>query len=308
MRTFEVALPHKEAHPTPKWRRLLERDSSLGYALTAPAILILLLFIAYPFILGIRMSLSQWIVGQEPTFVGLQNFIRNADSTIFTRTVYNTFIYTAAATVLKLVFGMCLALVLNNTFRGKGLVRAAFLLPWIIPTVLSTLAWLWMFDATFSVINWFLRYFGLVQRGISWLGDPVLAMLSIIVVNAWRGIPFFAISLLAGLQTISQELYEAAAIDGANAVQRFRYITLPLVKPVLLVVLLFSIIWTFADFQLVYVLTRGGPANSTHLFATLAYQVGVVSGQLGEGAAISLTMFPILVVVVVILLMYLRKE
>jgi len=308
MRTFEVALPQDKAHTTPKWRRFLERDSSLGYALVAPAILILMLFIAYPFILGIRMSLSQWIVGETPTFVGLQNFIRNADSTIFTRTVQNTFIYTAAATVLKLVFGMGLALVLNNTFRGKGLVRAAFLLPWIIPTVLSTLAWLWMFDATFSVINWFLRYLGLVHRGINWLGDPVLAMLSIIVVNAWRGIPFFAISLLAGLQTISLELYEAAAIDGANAVQRFRYITLPLVKPVLLVVLLFSIIWTFADFQLVYVLTRGGPANSTHLFATLAYQVGVVSGQLGEGAAISLTMFPILVIVVVILLMYLRKE
>jgi multiple sugar transport system permease protein len=254
------------------------------------------------------MSLSQWIVGQEPTFVGLQNFTRNIGSTIFTRTVFNTFVYTAAATVLKLVFGMSLALVLSNTFRGKGLVRAAFLLPWIIPTVLSTLAWLWMFDATFSVINWFLRYFGVVQRGINWLGDPLLAMTSIVVVNAWRGIPFFAISLLAGLQTISQELYEAAAIDGANAVQRFRYITLPLVKPVLLVVLLFSVIWTFADFQLVYVLTRGGPANSTHLFATLAYQVGVVSGQLGEGAAISLTMFPMLVVVVVILLMYLRKE
>jgi multiple sugar transport system permease protein len=308
MRASAVTLPTDKASTTPKWRRLLERDSTLGYALTTPSILILLLFIAYPFVLGIRMSLSQWIVGQEPVFVGLQNFVRNFDSTIFTRTVYNTFVYTAAATVLKLVFGMALALVLNNTFRGKGLVRAAFLLPWIIPTVLSTLAWLWMFDATFSVINWFLRYFGLVQRGVAWLGDPVLAMVSIIIVNTWRGIPFFAISLLAGLQTISQELYEAAAIDGASAVQRFRYITLPLLKPVLLVVLLFSIIWTFADFQLVYVLTRGGPANSTHLFATLAYQVGVVSGQLGEGAAISLTMFPILVVVVVILLMYLRKE
>jgi multiple sugar transport system permease protein len=308
MMTSEVALPKENAHRTAKWRQFLERDSSMGYAMVAPAVLILALFIAYPFILGIRMSLSHWLVGQEPTFVGLQNFMRNMDSTIFTRTVQNTFIYTAAATVLKLVFGMALALVLNNTFRGKGLVRAAFLLPWIIPTVLSTLAWLWMFDATFSVINWFLRYLGLVQRGINWLGDPVLAMLSIIVVNAWRGIPFFAISLLAGLQTISQELYEAAAIDGANAVQRFRYITLPMIKPVLLVVLLFSIIWTFADFQLVYVLTRGGPANSTHLFATLAYQVGVVSGSLGEGAAISLTMFPILVVVVVVLLMYLRKE
>src|SRR6266540_2298967 len=236
MTTSEVAFLKGRVRPTAKWRQYLERDSSLGYALVVPALLILTLFIAYPFILGIRMSLSHWLVGQEPIFVGLRNFIRNA-----------------AATVLKLVFGMALALVLNNAFRGKGLVRAAFLLPWIIPTVLSTLAWLWMFDATFSVINWILRYLGLVQRGINWLGDPVLAMMSIIVVNAWRGVPFFAISLLAGLQTISQELYEAAAIDGANAVQRFRYITLPMVKPVLLVVLLFSIIWTFADFQLVYV-------------------------------------------------------
>jgi multiple sugar transport system permease protein len=293
---------------TIKWWHCLERDGPLGYALVAPALLILALFIAYPFVLGIRMSLSHWLVGQEPSFVGLHNFLRNADSTIFTRTVQNTFVYTAAATVLKLTFGMALALVLNQTFRGKGLVRAAFLLPWIIPTVLSTLAWLWMFDATFSVINWVLRALGLVQRGINWLGDPTLAMLSIILVNAWRGIPFFAISLLAGLQAIPQELYEAAAIDGANAAQRFRHITVPLLKPVLLVVLLFSIIWTFADFQLVYVLTRGGPANSTHLFATLAYQVGVVSGSLGEGAAISLTMFPILVVVVVVLLVYLRKE
>jgi multiple sugar transport system permease protein len=308
MITSDIALPKERIRPRAKWHNYLERDSFLGYVFVAPAVLILLLFIAYPFALGIRMSLSQWFVGQPPIFVGLQNFVRNADSTIFTRTVQNTFVYTAIATLLKLVFGMALALVLNNTFRGKGLVRAAFLLPWIIPTVLSTLAWLWMFDATFSVLNWCLRSLGLVQRGINWLGDPVLAMGSIIVVNAWRGIPFFAISLLAGLQTISDELYEAAAIDGATAVQRFRYITVPMIKPVLLVVLLFSIIWTFADFQLVYVLTRGGPANSTHLFATLAYQVGVVSGQLGEGAAVSLTMFPILVGVVIVLLVYLRKE
>lgn len=308
MITSDVALSKERVKTPAKWRRYLERDSVLGYAFVLPALLILLLFIAYPFVRGIEMSLNHWLVGEEPTFVGLRNFVRNAESTIYLQTAQNTFVYTAAATVLKLVFGMALALVLNNSFRGKGLVRAAFLLPWIVPTVLSTLAWLWMFDATFSVLNWCLRSLGLVQKGINWLGDPILAMSSIIVVNAWRGIPFFAISLLAGLQTISEELYEAAAIDGATAVQRFRYITIPMIKPVLLVVLLFSIIWTFADFQLVYVLTRGGPINSTHLFATLAYQVGVVSGQLGEGAAISLTMFPMLVVIVVVLLAYLRKE
>src|ERR671925_1851979 len=181
MLTSEITLPKEKAYRTAKWRLILERESSMGYAMVVPAALILMLFIAYPFVLGIRMSLSHWLVGQEPVFVGLQNFVRNADSTIFTRTVQNTFIYTAAATVLKLAFGMALALVLNNTFRGKGLVRAAFLLPWIIPTVLSTLAWLWMFDATFSVINWVLRDLGIVQRGLNWLGDPVLAMISIII-------------------------------------------------------------------------------------------------------------------------------
>ena len=197
MMTSEVALPQKHVRRTAKWRLFLERDSSIGYAMVTPAILILMLFIAYPFILGIRMSLSHWWVGEPPVFVGLQNFIRNADSTIFTRTVQNTFIYTAAATVLKLVFGLALALVLNNTFRVRAWYVPPFCCRLIIPTVLSTLAWLWMFDATFSVRNWFLRYFGLVQRGLNWLGDPVLAMISIIVVNAWRGIPFFAISLLA---------------------------------------------------------------------------------------------------------------
>jgi len=306
--TSGVALPKERVQTRVKWLTYLEHDRALGYALVAPALLILTLFLAYPFSLGLRMSLSHWLVGQEPTFVGLRNFIRPADSPIFTRTVQNTFIYTAAATGLKLGFGMALALVLTHTFRGKRLVRAACLLPWILPAALSTLAWLWMFDAMFGVINWCLRYLGLVQRGMNWLGDPALAMLSIIVVDTWRGVPFFAISLLAGLQTISQELYEAATIDGANAAQRFRYITVPMLKPVLLVVLLFSIIWTFADFQLAYVLTRGGPANSTHLFATLAHRVGIVSGQRGEGAAISLTMFPILGIMVVVLLLYLRRE
>jgi multiple sugar transport system permease protein len=269
------------------------------------------------------MSLSHWLVGQEPVFVGLQNFIRNADSTIFTRTVQNTFIYTAAATVLKLVFGMALALVLNNTFRGKGLVRAAFLLPWIIPTVLSTLAWLWMFDATFSVFNWMANWFwkwdlslfdvtlkaswpGRIR--INWLGDPALAMFSIILVNVWRGVPFFAISFLAGLQTVPPDLYDAGAIDGANGWQRFWRITLPMIKPIVVVVVVFSIVVTFADFQLVYVLTRGGPYNSTHLFATLAFQLGMISGNLGEGAAIALFMLPFLAILILWQLLYLRKE
>ncbi len=286
----------------------LEREDVLGYLLMVPALVVLVLFIAYPFALGVWLSFTDKLVGKPATFVGLENFTLLLDSQIFRRTEANTFIYTAAATVLKLVLGMLLALLLNRQFRFQRIVRAASLLPWIVPTVLSTLAWLWMFDATYSVFNWILIRFGVVQQGFRWLGEPVLAMVSIVIVNTWRGIPFFAISFLAGLQTIDAELYEAANMDGAGALAKFWHITLPLIRPVLLVVLLFSIIWTFADFQLVYALTRGGPYNSTHLFATLAYQIGLGSGALGRGAAISLFMFPLLVVTAIIQLWYLRRQ
>lgn len=288
--------------------RYLERESVLGYVLVAPALIILALFIAYPFVLGVWLSLTDKVVGQEGYFVGLENFRNILQSQIFLQTIRNTFVYTGVATVLKLVFGLALALILNRHFKFKRIVRASMLLPWIIPTVLSTLAWLWMFDATFSVFNWVLVKLGLFQRGLVWLGDPKLAMISVIIVNAWRGIPFFAISLLAGLQTISPDLYEAADIDGAGSFAKFWNITLPMLMPVLLVVLIFSVILTFADFQVVYVLTRGGPSNSTHLFATLAYQVALASGRLGEGAAISLFMFPFLLLVVIFQLWYLRRE
>jgi multiple sugar transport system permease protein len=211
------------------------------------------------------------------------------------------------ATVGKLALGLWLALLLNRHFRGQRLVRASMLLPFIIPTVLSTFAWKWMFDPTFSVLNWSLYHLGFITTRIGWLTDPVLALGSVIVVNIWRGMPFYAITLLAGLQTVNPELHEAAAIDGANGWQRFWRITWPLLLPVTMVVTLFSVIQTFADFQLVYVLTGGGPANSTHLFATYAYQIGIITARIGEGAAASLMMFPVLFVIVVIQLWYIRR-
>lgn len=291
---------------------LLEREGVLAGVFLAPTVLVLGLFLAYPFFLGVWLSFSDKTVGQPSTFIGLGNFNAIFESQIFRQTIWNTFCYTGLATLLKLALGMILALLMNRDFRAKRFVRAALLLPFIVPTVLSTLAWSWMFDATFSVFNWMLRQ-GWALAGapftpIRWLGDTTLAMTSIIVVNTWRGVPFFAISILAGLQTINPELHEAAAIDGATPWQRFWRVTLPLIKPVVIVVLLFSIIVTFADFQLVYVLTRGGPANSTHLFATLAYQVGVAGSRLGQGAAISLFMFPFLLLVVILQLWYIRQE
>jgi multiple sugar transport system permease protein len=268
---------------------------------------LLCLFIAYPFARGIILSVTDSRVGVPGTFVGAANFERIWNDGIFRQAVYNTFVYTGVTTVFKLGIGLWLALLLNRHFKGKAIVRAFILLPFIIPTVLSTFAWKWMFDPTFSVINWGLFQLGLIKRSINWLGDPDLAMFSIMVVNVWRGVPFFAISLLAGLQTISPELNEAAAIDGARPWQRFWHITWPLLLPVTMVVVLFSIIQTFADFQIVYVMTGGGPANATHLFATYAYQIGVGTGLLSQGAAISLAMFPILFLVVIVQLLYIRR-
>src|ERR1700741_1740768 len=287
--------------------RMVEDERWLALALLLPTVLLLAVFIAYPFVKGVELSVTDAKVGVPGNFVGLHNFVVLANDSIFRTAVWNTFVYTAVTTVFKLALGLWLALLLNRHFRGKALTRSFVLLPFIIPTVLSTFAWKWMFDPTFSVINWTLFQLGLIHGRINWLGDPDLALISVIIVNVWRGVPFFAISLLAGLQTINPELQEAAAIDGARAWQRFWHVTWPLLLPVTMVVLLFSVIQTFADFQLVYVLTGGGPANATHLFATYAYQIGIGTGLLSEGAAISLAMFPALLLVVVFQLWYIRR-
>jgi multiple sugar transport system permease protein len=293
--------------PPPRRQRLLEDERRLALLLLLPTMVLLGLFIAYPFVRGIMLSVTDSRVGVPGDFVGLENYRRLWSDSIFRAAVYNTFLYTGVTTVFKLGLGLWLAMLLNRNFRGKAFTRAFILLPFIIPTVLSTFAWKWMFDPTFSVLNWLLYHLGAITGRINWLGDPDLAMVSIMVVNIWRGVPFFAISLLAGLQTISPELNEAAAIDGARPWQRFWYVTWPLLLPVTMVVMLFSVIQTFADFQIVYVMTGGGPANATHLFATYAYQIGVGTGLLSQGAAISLAMFPILFLIVVVQLLYIRR-
>ena len=290
----------------PKWRPL-ENERNLAWLLLLPTMVLLGLFIAYPFMRGLLLAVTDTRVGVPGEFVGLDNFRRLASDPIFHAVVWNTCWYTFVTTIFKLALGLWLALLLNRSFRFKAFTRAFILLPFIIPTVLSTFAWKWMFDPTFSVLNWMLYQTGMIRVAINWLGDGDLAMLSIIIVNIWRGVPFFAISLLAGLQTISPDLNEAAAIDGARPLQRFWYITWPLLLPVTMVVMLFSVIQTFADFQIVYVMTGGGPANATHLFATYAYQLGVGTGLLSQGAAVSLAMFPILLLIVILQLLYIRR-
>jgi multiple sugar transport system permease protein len=289
-------------------RGVLEREGVFSWLMLAPGVLFLLAFVAYPFFYGIFLSLEERRVASSGTFVGFANFTTLAHDPVFWQVTRNTFIYTAVTTVLKLTGGLAMALVINQRFHGRNLARAFLLLPFIVPTILSVVAWMWIFDPTFSVINWTLVKTGLVAQGFSWLGNATLAMVSIIIVNTWRGLPFYGITLLAGLQTISPDLYEAAAIDGATIRQRFLYVTLPIIKPVLIIVTMFSVIFTFSDFQIVYALTHGGPANATHLFVTYAFDLGMSAGQLGLGAAAALAMLPPLGLLIVALTIYLRRE
>jgi multiple sugar transport system permease protein len=299
-----AARPPRRAVSLALW---LDRESVFSWLMMALPLLFLAALVGYPLIYGILLSLQDRPVAHAGHFVGLNNFIADFHDPIFWRVAVNTFVYTIVATLLKMVGGLCLALAMNQHFRMKNLVRALLLLPFIVPTVLSTVAWLWMLDPAFSVVNRILIGLGVPPPGPSWLGNPVLAMFSIIMINTWRGLPFYGITLLAGLQTVPPELYEAATIDGAGGWHRFRYVTLPLLKPIILIVTLFSVIFTFADFQLVYVLTHGGPQNATNLFATYAFDIGMSAGQLGRGASVALMMLPALGLLIIALTLYMRR-
>jgi multiple sugar transport system permease protein len=275
--------------------RLQDSRNVLGAIFMFPAAALLLVFLTYPLGLGAWLGFTDATIGRLGRFVGLQNFESLLHDSVFWLSVFNTFLYTAVASVLKFALGLWLALLLNRNLPLKSLLRAVMLLPFIVPTVLSAIAFWWIYDSQFSILSWSLQRLGLIQSYIDFLGDPVNARLSLIAANVWRGIPFVAISLLAGLQTISPTLYEAAILDGASPWQRFRHVTFPLLTPIIAVVMTFSVLLTFTDFQLVYVITRGGPMNATHLMATLAFQRAIPGGQLAEGAAIAGAMVPFLV-------------
>jgi multiple sugar transport system permease protein len=290
-------------------REWFDREQLLGPLFVAPALLLLVLLVAYPFVMALYFSVSNAFIGRPSQLVGLRNFVNLWDSDAFRHTFRNAFVFTGSAVALKLVLGIALALLLHQQLWFKRLIRGAVLLPWVIPTALSTLGWWWMFNSLYSVVNWVGIHLGLMTPpGPNWLGQQYYAMAAVVTVNVWRGLPFFAITILAGLVSIPRELYEAAQADGAGPMARFWYITLPLLKPVLAIVVLFSTIFTFSDFNIVYVLTHGGPINSTHLFATLARQVGLETGRIGEGAAISLYLFPVLVFVVWAQLRFVRRQ
>ena len=274
--------------------RLTNNRNFLGLLFLFPAAVLLLLFLTYPLGLGIWLGFTDTKVGRGGGWVGLENYAYLITDPVAQLSLFNTFFYTLVASVIKFMLGLWLALLLNKHVPFKAAIRATVLLPFIVPTALSAIAFWWIYDAQFSVISWTFTQFGWIDRYIDFLGDPWNARFSTIAANIWRGVPFVAICLLAGLQTISPSYYEAASLDGASPWQQFRFVTLPLLTPIIAVVMTFSVLFTFTDFQLIYVLTRGGPLNSTHLMATLSFQRAIPGGALGEGAALAVAMVPFL--------------
>jgi multiple sugar transport system permease protein len=268
--------------------------NALGWAFMMPAAVLLLLFLTYPLALGTWLGFTNAKVGRDGVWIGVENFAYLITDSVTQLALFNTLFYTVVASLFKFVLGLYLAILLNKNLPFKSFFRAVVLLPWIAPTALSAIAFWWIFDSQFSIISWTLMKMGLIDHYIDFLGNPWNARFSTIAANVWRGVPFVAISLLAGLQTISPSYYEASAIDGASPWQQFRYVTLPLLTPIIAVVMTFSVLFTFTDFQLIYVLTRGGPLNATHLMATLSFQRAISGGALGEGAAMATLMVPFL--------------
>jgi len=274
--------------------RFQNSRNALGIAFMLPAAVLLLLFLTYPLGLGTYLGFTDAKVGRAGEWIGLENYEYLWGDAVTRLALFNTLFYTAVASVLKFFLGLWLAILLNRNIRFKTFFRAVILLPYIVPTALSAIAFWWIYDSQFSIISWALMRMGLIDQYIDFLGSPWNARIAVIIANVWRGVPFVAITLLAGLQTISPSYYEASAIDGATPWQQFRHVTMPLLTPIIAVVMTFSVLFTFTDFQLIYVITRGGPLNATHLMATLSFQRAISGGALGEGAAIAIAMVPFL--------------
>ncbi|MBI2215939.1 MAG: sugar ABC transporter permease [Candidatus Rokubacteria bacterium] len=288
--------------------RLLGPDYRLGFLFVLPIVVLVLALVAYPFGYAIYLSMTRKYVGVPPVFVGLDNYVKLAGDGFFRRALVNSFVFTFTSVAVKLVLGMAMALVLTSRIRFRSFFTGVLLIPWVAPTVVSALNFYWIYDYSLGVLNYLLvRVLGVLPTGVGWLSEPNTAMASVIAVNVWRGFPFFGISFLAGMKAISSDLYEAAAVDGAGVVGRFLNVTLPGLKNIVIIVVLLSTIWTFNDFQIVYILTKGGPGGATQVLPVLTYEIAFGAQRLGEAIAVALTMLPGLAMVIVVLARYMRR-
>jgi len=306
-----VAIADSVPKPVSRFRFILDRRDVLGAFFVAPAILYVLLLVGVPFLMAVYYSLSSYTI-YDPSwsFVGLSNFTDVVENPVFRQTLWNTFIFTFGSQILGLILGKFGALLLLRPFPGRKIVRALIILPWAVPVALATVAWQWMFDSLYSVINWTMIALGLIDRANApnWLGNPDLAMLSIIVVNAWRFFPFAIVIFLAGITAVPQDVIDAATVDGAGFWRRNYQIILPMILPIMTIGLVFGIVFTFTDLSIVFLMTNGGPVGATSVLGFAGFQTGIVSGDVSHGAAISLFMLPVLLVIVVVMLRFIRRR
>lgn len=292
-----LATPRARTRRRPAW---MSEEAKLGYALLAPAILILLAMIGYPAVSGIWYSFLNKMIGfANPKFIGLDNYISLIQNPAVWKAVGRSLIYATTSVAVKLPLGMGVALLLNQQFFGRGLVRGTVLLPWSLPLVVGVLIWTWMYSDLFGIFNSLLMRAHLISAPINFLGDPKLALPSVILVNIWRGFPFFAINLLAGLQTIPEDLYEAGRVDGATRWQLFRHITVPGLKTVIQIITLLSFIWTINDFTSPWVLTKGGPGTATEVFPIITYKIAFIGLEVGKAAALPVMLLPFFTILIV---------
>jgi multiple sugar transport system permease protein len=289
---------------------LLERESVLGPVLVSGAVLYMAVLVGYPFALALYLSVSDANVATSGfgNFVGLDNYVSLFESSVFLTALRNTLMFVGIAAIFKSVLGTSLAFLLAENLPGTRVFRLIILLPWTIPIALSAITWKWMFDSQYSIINWIGTHLGIIQGNPIWLGDPILAAVAIIIVNIWRGFPFAAIILLAGLTSVPQDILDAAKVDGANGFVRFRKVIVPMIAPILFIGGLYDLVFSLTDMTVVNLLTLGGPANTTHVLASYAFLVGVQSGALGRGAAIAMLILPVLLVMIVLVLRSLRRR
>ena len=306
-----VSIAEPVAKPASRYRFLMDRREVLGSFLVAPAVLYVLLLVGVPFLLAVYYSVSAYTI-YDPSwrFVGLANFAQILRNPVFLQTLGNTFLFTFGSQALGLVLGKFGAFLLLRPFPGRKIVRALIVLPWVVPIALATVAWQWMFDSLYSVINWTMIALGVLTRedAPNWLGTPHLAMLCIIVVNAWRFFPFAIVIFLAGITSVPQDVIDAATVDGAGFLRRNYQIIMPMIFPIVAIVLIFGIVFTFTDLSIVLLLTNGGPVGSTSVLGFEGFQVGIVSGDVSHGAAISLFMLPVLFIVVIGMLRFIRRR
>ncbi len=306
-----VAIAERFTKRRSRFEFILDRPKVLGPLFVSPAVLYVFALVGVPLCLAVYYSVSAYtIYNQNYSFVGLRNFIQIFHDDVFRRTLVNTFVFTFGSQILGLVLGKFGALVLLRPFPGRKLVRALIILPWAVPIAIATVAWEWMFDSLYSVINWTMIALGVMDRSDApnWLGDPHLAMLCVIVVNAWRFFPFAIVIFLAGITAVPQDVIDAATVDGAGFWRRNYQIIVPMIAPIVVVGLIFGTVFTFTDLSIVYLLTMGGPVNATSVLGFEGFQVGILSGDVSHGAAISLVMLPVLFIMVVLMLRFIRRR